>query len=172
MKKPVVFLSLFLVLGSCGNKQNETEGQIVSSIEPEIKDSGWIDPNKIEKGPVMRDELTKEQLEKIDILLETFKEVDPTPKEQWIEDFKRDQNPDREIEIWLMMATAYNSFVKEKKPDLDTKKEVFQVVLLRSGASEEETLSHMHAKHLSTEDIKKIMKAYTLEAKPVRVMSK
>jgi hypothetical protein len=169
MKKQFFNSLLFLILLSSCSNHEDTKGQYAVKETDDVK---WAEPSTIKQGPILNESLSKDQLEKIDFMFETFKEVDPTPKEKWIEDFKRDINPNREIEIWMMMANAYNSFCKEKSLTTETKKEVYQVVLLRSGASEEEALKHMNAKYLSEADIKEIMKAYTLEAKPIRVMEK
>lgn len=131
-----------------------------------------MDVDKLQSGPILRNSLSEAQLEKIDYLVKTFKEVDPTTREKWIEDFKKDQNPDREIEIWLMMAQAYNAYCGEKTLDPKIKKEVFSLVLMRSSASEDEVLKHMNLKYLSVGEAKQVMKAYTLAAKPIRVSGK
>ncbi|MEL6811817.1 MAG: hypothetical protein AAFP76_10820 [Bacteroidota bacterium] len=151
---PFLFLLLISLLGC---KENPEESQS-------------IEINDIMQGPILHDSLTEEQTEKITFLYETFKEVDPTPKEKWLEDFKRDLNPDREIEIWMMMANAYNSFCKDKNRSQEAKNEAFQIVILRSSAPEDQVLSLIELTHLTEEDAKFIMKNYTLEAKPIRVM--
>ncbi|MBL7911288.1 MAG: hypothetical protein JNJ41_09570 [Bacteroidia bacterium] len=159
MKKISFAITLFgLLLFSCNGGKN--------------KETTMMDPNEISPGPILADTLSSVQLKKIDYLYATFKEVDPTTKEKWIEDFKRDQDPDREIEIWEMMANAYNSYCKGKEISLDVKKEVFKLVLMRSGSTEEETLGHLTLDFLKPEEAKEIMKAYTLEAKPIRVIQK
>ena len=157
LRQTFLLLTLTVLLYSCqsGEQQTETE---------------WIDPNTIEQGPIVRESLTSEQMDKIDYLYDTFKEVDPTPKEKWIEDFKRDQNPDREIEIWMMMANAFNTFCKEKELGPEVKNEVYQIVLIRSAAPEEEVLTHIELDYLTKEDTREIMQAYSLEAKPIRVI--
>ena len=102
MKKISFAITLFgLLLFSCNGGKN--------------KETTMMDPNEILPGPILADTLSSVQLKKIDYLYATFKEVDPTTKEKWIEDFKRDQDPDREIEIWEMMANAYNSYCKGKE---------------------------------------------------------
>ncbi|WP_162200397.1 hypothetical protein [Kordia jejudonensis] len=131
-----------------------------------------VDPNTIEQGPILRETLTDKQLEQITYLYETFKEVDPTSKEKWIEDFKRDLNPDKEITIWMMMANAYTNFCKEKSISLATKKEVFKLVLTRSSFSEKEVLKHIELQYLTTEEAKSILADYTLKAKPITTYKK
>jgi hypothetical protein len=160
--KKLLYILFFSVLVSCQNGQQK--------IESTNGEAEWIDPNTIQQGPIIRDSLTSNQIENIEYLYNTFKEVDPTSQEKWIEDFMRDQNPDREIEIWMMMANAYNSYLQKNEFDIEVKKEVYQIVLMRSSAPEDEVLTHMELKHLSEKEARKVMQAYKLEAKPIRVI--
>ncbi len=150
------------MLVSCQNDQLK--------VEHENGETEWIDPNTIQQNPIIRDSLTSSQIENIEYLYNTFKEVDPTNQEKWIEDFSRDQNPDREIEIWMMMANAYNSYVQKSGVDSKIKKEVYQIVLMRSSAPENEVLKHLKLVYLSENEAREIMQAYSLEAKPIRVI--
>ncbi len=160
MIKKILYFNLVIssLFFSCANEK-----------DAEVK---MMDPNEIQQGPIVSDTLTALQLKRIDYLYNTFKEVDPTSKEKWVEDFKRDQNPDREIEIWEMMANAYNSYCDGKTIALDVKKEVFKLVLMRSGLSEAETLTQLKLEFLTKEEAKRILNAYTLEAKAIRVIQK
>ncbi|UOG76213.1 hypothetical protein MTX78_06345 [Hymenobacter tibetensis] len=157
--KKIYTLAIVALLQACQNQDNKSTGT-------------WSDVNKIQAGPILRDSLSNAQLGKVDYLVETFKEVDPTTRENWIEDFKKDQNPDREIEIWLMMAKAYTTYCEGKPLDSRIKKEVFKVILMRSSVSEDEVIKSMDLKYLSVGDAKQVMKAYTLAAKPIRVTDK
>lgn len=161
MNKLLIIL-FFAVLISCQNGQQKT---VKSNGETE-----WMDSNIIQQGPIIQDSLTFKQLENIEYLYTTFKEVDPTSLENWIEDFRRDQNPDREIEIWMMMANTYNTYLKNGDFDLEVKKEIFKIVLMRSSATEDEVIAHLELLHLSEKEARAIMQAYKLEAKPIRVI--
>lgn len=101
-----------------------------------------------------------------------FENVDPTPLAKWIEDFSRDLNPDREIKIWEGMAQPFETFVAKRTLSIQAKKEAFQVVLLRLGASDEETLKHMKPTELSEADIKEILSMYSAVPEPIRVYKK
>jgi hypothetical protein len=158
----ILLLTLFV---SCQNGEQKV-------VNNETQESEWIDPNSIQQVPIIRDSLTSDQIDKIEFLFATFEDVDDTSLKKWIEDFKRDQNPDREIEIWIMMANAYNSFCQGKALDLEVKKEVYKVVLMRSTAPEDEVLTHLELAHLSNKEVIRIMKNYNLEAKPIRIIEK
>ena len=165
MKAFPLFFLVLLVLG-CQNEQEST-----TSNQDQEEDIEWIDPNNIQQGPIVHDSLSSEQIEKIEFLHETFQEVDSTSLDKWIEDFKRDFNPDEEINIWMAMATAYNDFCDTHELTLDTKNEVYMVLLMRSSVEEDVVLESIELKHLSEEEAKEVMSGYTLEPDPIEVIS-
>jgi len=85
-------------------------------------------------------------VERIKAVQVAFAEVDPTPQEKWIEDFKRDMNPERELAIWEVMARAYTAYTAERNLSLAKRKELFGIILTGSGASAEDALLHLKLK--------------------------
>lgn len=69
-------------------------------------------------------------------IYKTFYEVDSSPLEKWIEDFKRDMNPDREIAIWERMAEDYINHCSQRKLSLRAKKQFFLKLLTQSSLSD------------------------------------
>ena len=130
-----------------------------------------MDPKKVEPGPIRHTNLTEEQMSRVQRVQKIFNEVDPSPLEKWVEDFKRDVNPDRELAIWEEMATAYETFTSSRSLTPDGKKEVFQVVLMRSAAADEEALKHLELKVLTEKDARAIMALFTTKPQPIRVTS-
>ncbi len=168
-KYKYVYLLVALVFIGCDSSKQQDE----SESKDESQSVDWIDPSKIEQGSIVHDSLTSSQLENIEYLYNTFSEVDPTTQEKWIEDFRRDKNPENEIGIWMMMANAYNSYCQRgEELDLEVKKEVFQIVLLRSSVSEEEVLAKMKLERLTKENAIEIMSFYTLDDRPIQVIEK
>src|SRR5438874_4185177 len=132
---------------------------------PEPADSSnaktkWLDPSSVHPSPIQHERLTAPQMKRIKRLQETFHDVDPSPAEKWVEDFKRDRDPEREIRIFEGMAQPYRAYCSQRKLTLDAKKDVYQVVLLRSGAPDSEVLPHLQLKALSIDDAKNILKQY------------
>ena len=78
-----------------------------------------VDISTLHQSPVAHATLSPAQLEKLKFIYTTFSEVQPSTLEETITDFKRDQNPDDEIAIWMSMANAYQKFVQEKGIGLD-----------------------------------------------------
>ncbi len=120
----------------------------------------WIDPDKIQPGPIQHDKLSDEQITRIESLHKTFFEVDGQSIDKWTDDFKRDLNPDSELAIWERMAKAYNGYCSQRDLKLDAKKEVYKVILLRSMASQEDVLQRLELKILSKDDAIEIMKDF------------
>jgi hypothetical protein len=120
----------------------------------------WVDPKTIHPGPIQRESLSDEQMARVRKLQATFVEVDGQTVEKWVDDFRRDADPDRELRVWERMAKAYHAYCDGRKLSPDAKKEVYRVLLLRSMASEQEVLERSKLKELSRDDVIAVMKGY------------
>jgi hypothetical protein len=138
--------------------------------KPEVEK---VNSKDIHMGPVVHDSLNATQLEKITKIQKTFAEVVPSSLEETITNFKRDQNPDSEIEIWLQMADAYERFT-QKNPTLDSakKNEAFKLLLLRSMMSDKEAIEEAKTQHLSKAQISDLLRYYHSEPSPIRITQK
>ncbi|UMQ42795.1 hypothetical protein MKS83_03665 [Chryseobacterium sp. Y16C] len=133
-----------------------------------------LNPNKITRNEIVYDTLTSNQLDKIKIIQTTFQEVYPATLEETIDDFKRDQNPDNEIAIWLTMANAYEGFlkIKKEKVDLPRKKEAFKLILSRSMMPSDQAIENSELKILTQEEAKEILSLYKEDPHPLKVYQK
>ncbi len=120
----------------------------------------WVDPKLIQPGPIRRDSLNEEQMARIRTLQATFVEVDGQTVEQWVDNFKRDADPDKELRVWERMSKAYRGYCVGRTLSADAKQDVYRVVLLRSMASEQDVLERVKLKELSREDAIAVMKGY------------
>ena len=158
----IIFI-LFLVLASfsCDQKEEKQKSQLMN-------------PNDIQLNEVVQDSLTTAQIDKIKKIHSTFAEVDPISLEETLINFRRDIDPDSEIEIWLQMAEAYQKYLKSKqnKLDLNTKKEVFALILSRSMMSAEEAIANCNLTILTVKDAKEVLSFYTATPEPVDVVVK
>ena len=102
-------------------------------------------------------------MQRIAAVQKVFAEVDSTPPEKWIEDFKRDMNPDRELAIWEAMAAAYSKQNSAKAFSLPQRKELFGVLLTGSGASEDEAIKHLKLKVLSEDEARSALRTLAEE---------
>ena len=162
LNKSLTILPILLILTifSCKTKE-----------EPETPKP--LAPQELTPGPIVHDTLTTDQLKKIETIQQTFAEVNPSTLEETIDDFKRDQHPDREIESWLAMAHAYGKFTtKHKGLDLNKKTEAYRLILMRSMEDETNARAEIGLKYLTDKEVKEIFSYYTLEARPITAVKK
>lgn len=151
-----------LILSSC-NSNSEEQNEIQS-----------INPNEIRQNEIVHGELTDEQIAKIKKIHLTFQEVDNISLEQTINDFKRDLNPDDEINVWLNMADAYQNYLsfKSEKIDLNTKTEVYRLILSRSMMPDEEAIKNSNLTILTNKEAEKVLSFYKAKPDPLDVVQK
>ena len=130
----------------------------------------WIDPKEIQQGPTLHDALPDELLARIKAVHATFADVDGTPLEKCIDDFKRDLDPEGNIRIWEDMQVAYNSYCNDRELSLETRKEVFKIVLMRSMMPDDDVLARLELEHVPAGDVQSILDAYPGDAKPIEVI--
>ena len=156
-----LYLSLVVASGLLTACQSNTPGTATTPAVPQLQ-----------PGPVLRDSLSRQQLQKIDYLVTSFREVDPSSREQWIAGFQKDQNPDKEIDIWTTMADAYNAYCTGKNIDIETKKEVFSVLLMRSSAPGDVVLRQLRLKRLTPAEARQVLQTYGPPPTPIQVTQK
>lgn len=99
-------------------------------------------------------------MERINKLRDTLAEVERSPIEKWIDNFKQDANPDKELAVWERIADSYTRYCARKPLSREAKVDVFQLLLLRSMASEQQVLSHIKLKILTVEEAKEMLKEF------------
>src|SRR5690349_1760890 len=120
----VLLSSLFALIGfSCGKNPEPTTQTVPSG--------------SLKQGPIQHAQLTEDQLERIKKFREVFADIDELSLEAWIDNFKRDVDPDREIAIWEHISRSYQSYCSEHNLSKEEKKEVQTILLLRSMTSSE-----------------------------------
>lgn len=162
MRKFILIAILTVSIFSCKEKNKPDANVQNTNIE------------SLTPGPIVHESLNKEQLDKIKFIHETFNEVYPVSLEETITNFKRDQNPDNEIIVWLNMAKTFQPFVTENSGEekLEVRKEAFKLILMRSMMPEKEAISSSDLKLLNDDQIREILKNYTLDAQPIKIEKK
>lgn len=160
MRNIIFFLSTVLVFYSCNSSKDEKQN---------VK---TMNPNDIQLSEVVHDSLTADQIQRIKKIQSTFAEVNPSTLEETITNFKRDQNPDDEIAIWLQMANTYEKYLesKQSKLDLNTKKEIYKLILSRSMMSDEEAIANSKLTILTEKEAKEVLSYYKLKPDPIDVI--
>lgn len=146
----IILSSLLVFLGFGCTKQAENQ-------QPRIE---RVNPADLKPNAIQHEQLTEEQLRRTKKLHETFAEVDKSSLETWIDNFKRDMNPDKEIAIWERIAKAYTNYTLQKELSLEAKEDAFQTLLMCSMSLDEETIKSLKLKVLSQDEARKICKEF------------
>jgi hypothetical protein len=120
----------------------------------------WIDSANIQQGPIRRDSLSEIQISKIMEIYKVMGKYDGQPIEKWIDDFKRDMNPDREIAILEAMASAMVDVENRMGFNDEKKRESYKIVLMSSMAPYDQAKDHIKIPGLSEEEIIEIYKLF------------
>lgn len=133
-----------------------------------------VNPNKLVQNKIVHEHLSEKQIEKIKKIQSSFADVYKISLEETITNFKRDQNPDNEIEIWLNMLKAYEKFVYKNgdEIELNKKNEVFKLILMRSMMDEKEAEFETKCTILNKDEINEIFSYYKIKAKPIMIETK
>ena len=118
--------------------------------------------DEIKLGPVRRETLTQQQIERLRKLQVALAEVDDSPTEKWIHDFCYDANPDREIAVFEIVAEAYQAFCSARPCTLAQKKDAFGLLLDRSGSTYEDSLKNYKLRVLSIGEAKEVLSYYKM----------
>ncbi|SNR58116.1 hypothetical protein [Flavobacterium sp. ov086] len=155
----ILLIGLLLILISIFSSYRKTQKN---------KNLQTLNPNELIPGPIVHEQLTNEQIEKIKKIQSTFSDVYPISLEDSITNFKRDRNPDNEIRIWFNMMQAYEKFLsKNLEITLEKKSEVFKLILSRSMMDENKVRSQTECKILTENEMNEIFEYYTFESKPI-----
>jgi hypothetical protein len=135
-----------------GSRKNKNKGK-----EP----TAQLEANaSLEYGPIRHTELSPNQMERIRKLRNTLAEVERSPIEKWVDNFKRDADPDKELTVWERIADGYTRHCSKRQLSIEAKEDVFRLLLLRSMASEQEVLNRVKLKTLTIDEAKETLKEF------------
>lgn len=109
----------------------------------------WRAVSNLKKGPQRRDSLSSDQLGRLKAIRKILVEVDHFSMDQWIDNFQREANPDSELTVWEGIALTHYNYCEGHELTLDQKKEVYGLLILRSGTSTEDVLAHAPLRSLT-----------------------
>lgn len=143
------------------------ERKIYSKVDEEA--CFHIELRHLEMSPRGVSKLTAEQEDRAGIVLMLLSNVYPSKPSEWLGDFTRDSNPEREICIWECIAKAFLTIDEIDIASEDLKFEAFTLLLVRSYSTTSETLDNLKLEYFTRESAKKLLDAYELKPKPIVV---
>lgn len=111
-------------------------------------------------GPIQHDSLHPALLARIEKIARILEEVDGQPAAEWMKDFQRDQNPEKEVIIWETVAATYQVFTRKRSLTLEAKKEAFHLLLMRSMHDEKTVMNEAKLKNLDRADAVVLLAAF------------
>ena len=131
-----------------------------------------VKTQNVEAGPIRHETLTPEQINRLRTVQATLEEVDASPLEKWIDDFKRDVNPDREIDIYEAIAHAYQAFCSARSRTPAQKQDAYGLLLERSGTTDDNALRNYKLKSLTGGEARELLSHYNKSAEAIQVFQK
>jgi len=122
-----------------------------------MSEESWSKISGLERGPIQRDSLSDEQLERLDSIRLILVEVDEQSREQWIDSFKRELDPDSELTMWEGIAVTHYGFCEGRELTREQKKEVYGLMILRSGTTTEDVLGQVSLRSLTEAQAREAM---------------
>jgi hypothetical protein len=121
--------------------RKSVERQILQNSE-RIK----VELSSIAKGPIRHETLPDSLLVRIKLIQSALHDVFTMSLDDSIDDFRRDSHPEREIEVWEKIISAFQDATSASVLSLDQRKEIFRYLLLRTiqEPSDEEIQSYKY----------------------------
>lgn len=134
----------------------------------------WFGNNTSDQNSNRRalNDLSAQQKKRITLIQQALIEVNDTSLEETLNNFRKDLNPDSEIEIWEAIAGAYQQMLlKKPAASLEEKHEIYRLLLLRSSMSAEEAFAQANLSTLSEATAKEVLDLYNLDHKPFLIFN-
>ena len=119
-----------------------------------------VDPKTLRLGPIRHESLSDEILVAIRRIHSVFAGVDGMTLEERENLFRRDVHPAREVATWLVMADVFERFCGSIELSNEAKRDVFSLVLMRSMATEEDTLERVKRTVLTEDEAREVLAGF------------
>lgn len=113
--------------------------------------------NQIETGPIRHRELSEELISRIRLIRAALLGVYPHSMNHWLDGFKRDAHPDKEVLRWEHIAACYLEYISTTKGI--TKEQCGHVFTIILGLCSGQKKNHLkeHFAFIPSEDLEKII---------------
>lgn len=114
------------------------------------------------QGKKTPDPLPVELRKRIRHCFRLLAEVDPTPIDQILDDFRRDTEPEKGLLFWEAVASAYTEFVLKRKPTAEGRREAFKLLSQMLISGKGVPASKLCSKNLPEADVKWLQERFKL----------
>lgn len=117
----------------------------------------FINPKELYPGPIRHEILSDSLMVRLALVYQVLEGVAPKPFDKFVEAFRRDTHPAREIEVWEKIAYAYLTFTRNRRiQEIQRIPEILSALLQISVGQVPED----YPTHLSESDIHELISLY------------
>jgi len=109
------------------------------------------------KGEFKHERFTGERRRLMKYFSRVFASVYPRTRQEWEDEFRKDQNPDKEIAIWTVIADVFEYFTKGRSFPFKTKMDYFRIIVSWSINGLDAALQVINLKMLSMEQAQEVI---------------
>ncbi|HIE4802115.1 TPA: GIY-YIG nuclease family protein [Serratia marcescens] len=129
----------------------------------------WINIEDVYTQSMFFSTLTDDQERRISIVYRILGHIFSDSLSEWMDDFRKDRVPEREIKIWEAIAKAFSKVDSRFSLSTDSAIEVYSLLLTRSGAKKSDVMKKYKAKFFSPKNVSEILDCYELRPMPIVV---
>ena len=118
----------------------------------------WTDQH-LHTGEIKHPPFDEDLRDIIRAIHSTFSDHRSLSFEEWEEGFRRDNNPEQEMAIWLHAADVYHNFV-EPEDDMDHREDVYKCIVACMISSPENVMHVLPSSSLSQEEKQSIIQLF------------
>ena len=120
----------------------------------------WVNAADLKQGGYQHPPFSEDVRALLRTIKERLDEVYPHTMEFWEDGFRRDQNAEREIALWLHLSKIYSEFASETPRTMQEKKDAFRLLTGCSTATRETVLEIAKPVTLDATTIKRLIDAF------------
>lgn len=133
------------------------------------KPSHWVHIKDIYAQNTFCSTLTNDQERRVSIAYRILGNIFPDSLSAWVDDFRKDRTPEREIKILEGIAKAFSKVDSRFSLSTDSAKEVYTLLLMRSGSKKSDVIRNYQPKLFSPKNVSEILDCYELKPMPIVV---
>jgi hypothetical protein len=134
-------------------------GMVIASIHG-LEGTYWIDASKVRKSDYRHPPFGAEVRAYLQRIQDALWEVYPLTFQEWEDGFRRDQDPEREIALWMHLSEVYSRLVAERVVSREAKDDIFSILASCMTSPRENALSLVQLSTLSKAEGELVVDAF------------
>jgi hypothetical protein len=168
--KKIISLAICLLMTACTKMSEKIPEPATAPINTSViaaTEPSTISTHDGEISIYLHEKLPENLLRRIRAVTNTFQEINGISYEQAIDFYRREVKPDEILILEEERVRAYHAFCASRCGAPAEKLDVYQLLLIRTNFSDEETLKRAELRVLNVQQAKQVIKNYHLDAVPI-----